>query len=145
MKMKKLMRGRALYTEKDKIWVAKGMTFFAVDYSGHVVTPRYSVGNFKEKAISCFRLSRQLLRQGLHHLLPLPNGDIFVTAKRKAYLVAKTGEIKSIFTGYRGNKPGHQGVCVTPDGTILFGEYTLNPQRDHDTCLYRSTDGGQSF
>lgn len=145
MKMKKLIHGRALYTEENKIWVARGMSFFAIDYDGNRITPVYRVGNVKERIIASNRLSRQLLRQGLHHLVPLPNGDVFVTAKRIAYVMGQDGEIKSTFTGYLGNKPGHQGVCVTPDGTIFFGEYTLNPHRDHDTHLYRSIDGGKSF
>lgn len=145
MRMKKLIRGRALYTEKNRIWVAQGMTFFAVDYTGKRVTQKYAVGSTKEKLVGCNRLSRQLLRQGLHHLVPLPNEDVFITTKRIAYVVSPNGEVKHTFQGYLGNKPGHQGVCVTPDGTIFFGEYTLNPKRDHDTHLYRSTDGGTSF
>lgn len=145
MKMKKLIRGRALYTEEDRIWVAQGMSFFAVDYSGKRLTQKYHVGNAKERLIGLNRLSRQLLRQGLHHLVPLTNGDVFVTAKRISYVVGPDGTIKNTFKGYLGNKPGHQGICVTPDGTIFFGEYTLNPKRDHDTHLYRSTDGGKTF
>ena len=84
------------------------------------------VGNIKQCIIAANRLSRQLLREGLHHLLPLHNGDILVTGKRKTYLVSESGKIKNIFKGYAGNKPGHQGVCLTSDGTIFFGEYTLN-------------------
>lgn len=145
MEMRKLIRGRALYTEENRIWIAQGMTFFAVDYEGKRVTQKYKVGNVKESMIASNRLSRQLLRQGLHHLVPLPNGDVFVTAKKVSYVVGKDGTVKNTFTGYLGNKPGHQGVCVTPDGTIFFGEYTLNPKRDHDTHLYRSTDGGKTF
>ena len=121
------------------------MTFFAVDYSGKRITKKYTVGNAKERLIGKNRLSRQLLRQGIHHLIPLPDGNLFVTAKRVSYIVGKNGDIKSTFRGYLGNKPGHQGVCVTPDGTIFFGEYTLNPKRDHDTHLYRSTDSGKTF
>ncbi len=143
--MKKLCNGRALYTESDRIWIAQGMCFYAVDFSGKQMTDKISIGTQKEKLISINRLSRQLLREGIHHLLPLGNGDVFLTTKKKSYVVAQGGSIKSVFTGYRGNKPGHQGVCVTPNGYIFFGEYTLNPQRDHDTCLYRSTDGGKTF
>ena len=145
MNVKKVIRGRALYTEENKIWVAQGMTFFAIDYQGNRVTKNYRVGTAKERLIGTFRLSRQLLRQGLHHLVPLPNGDVFVTAKRISYVVGKDGTIKNTFTGYLGNKPGHQGVCVTPEGTIFFGEYTLNMKRENDTRLYRSVDGGMSF
>ena len=143
--MKKLIKGRALYTESDKIWVAQGMTFFGVDYDGKRVTGKYKVGTAIERLIGCNRLSRQLSRQGIHHLVPLPNGDVFLTSKKKSYVVGTDGKVRNIFSGYRGNKPGHQGVCVTPRGYIFFGEYTLNPNRDHDTCLYRSLDGGNNF
>lgn len=143
--MRRLMNGRALYTEENRIWIAQGMTFFAVDDQGKRVTEKFSVGSTKEKLIASNRLSRQLLRQGIHHLVPLPSGDVFLTAKRVAYVIGTDGKVKHTFQGYLGNKPGHQGVCVTPDGTIFFGEYTLNPKRDHDTHLYRSTDGGKTF
>lgn len=142
---KKLFKGRVLYTEKDKIWIAKGMSFWAIDKDGKALTRRYHIGGVVQRILSAFRLFRQLFREGLHHLLPLPNGDVFVTAKKKAYLVDKEGNVKSVFQGYLGNKPGHQGVCITPNGDIFFGEYTLNPERDHDTKLYRSVDGGSSF
>ena len=145
MKFKKVIHGRALYTEEQRIWIAQGMTFFAIDYQGNKVTKKYRVGTVKEKLIGTFRLPRQLLRQGLHHLVPLPNGDIFVTAKKTSYVVSKEGIVKNTFAGYLGNKPGHQGVCVTPDGMIFFGEYTLNMKRENDTHLYRSVDGGITF
>jgi hypothetical protein len=68
-----------------------------------------------------------------------------VTAKRKTYLVSPDGKVLNVFQGYQGNKPGHQGVCVTPTGSIFFAEYLLNPDRDHAINLYRSTDNGMSF
>lgn len=143
--MKKLIRGRALYTEKDRIWVARGLTFFAVDYDGNRVTRKYTVGGTVSKILSCNRLSRQLLRQGIHHLVPLGNGDLFLTVKRKAYTVSAEGKIKSVFTGYIGNKPAHQGICVTPKGTVFFGEYSVNLDHRNETRLYRSTDGAMHF
>lgn len=145
MKLRKLLSGRALYQTPDSIWVAKGMTFFAVDYTGKRLTKKYTVGGLKDRLIGSFRLSRQLLRTGLHHLLPLANGNILVTAKRVTYIVSPEEEIVNTFKGYQGNKPGHQGVCVTPDGTIFFAEYLLNPERDHEIRLYRSIDNGVSF
>lgn len=145
MQFKKLMNGRALFQTQDKIWVAKGMTFYAIDYTGKRITPKYKVGGKKDRLIGMFRLSRQLLRVGLHHLLPLKNGNIMVTAKRITYIVSPNGKVVKTFSGYQGNKPGHQGVCVTPDGTIFFAEYLLNPNRDHVIRLYRSMDNGMSF
>ena len=143
--MKRLIHGRALYTEHDRIWIAQGMQFFAIDYTGNVLTPKFSVGSTKQKILSLFRLPRQLFRQGIHHLLPLKNNDIFLTTKRKSYILSSDGSVKYTFEGYLGNKPGHQGCCVTPNGTVFFGEYTLNPGRLNDTHLYRSLDGGKSF
>lgn len=143
--MKTLMRGKALYAEENRIWVAKGMRFYAIDYYGKVVTPKYSAGSIKQKILSCNRLTRQLLREGIHHLLPLKNGDIFLTTKRKSYTVGQDGKVKNVFTGYVGNKPGHQGVCVTPDGTVFFGEYSVNLDHKNETKLYRSIDNAMSF
>ena len=145
MKLKKLLKGRALYQASDMIWVAIGMTFYAIDYTGKRVTPKYTVGNLKDRLIGSFRLSRQLFRVGLHHLLPLANGDVLVTSKRVSYIVSSEGKVVHSFKGYQGNKPAHQGVCVTPDGTIFFAEYLLNPNRDHVIRLYRSIDNGASF
>lgn len=145
MKLKKLINGKALYVTADRIWVAQGMTFFAIDYTGKRVSRKYTVGSLKDRVLSCHRLLGQLLRVGLHHLLPLKNGNILVTAKRKTYIFDKEGRVVNIWTGYQGNKPGHQGVCVTPDGTIFFAEYLLNTNRDHKINLYRSTDNGMSF
>lgn len=142
---KKLINAKALYQEPDRIWVAKGMKFFAIDFNGKRISKVFRVGGFKDRLLSCHRLSSQLLRIGLHHLLPLKNGNILVTAKRKTYILSPDGQVVNVFHGYQGNKPGHQGVCVTPDGTIFFAEYLLNQNRDHDIHLWRSTDNGLSF
>lgn len=143
--MKLLFRGRALFVEDNWIWVARGMSFYAIDYNGKLVTRKYYVGSKIQRILSCSRLSRQLLREGIHHLVRLKNGDIFLTTKQKAYTVDIDGNIKSIFSGYVGNKPAHQGVCVTPDGSVFFGEYSVNLDHKNETKLYRSTDNGITF
>lgn len=143
--MRKICKGRALYTEIDKIWIAQGMCFYAIDYSGHRITEKCYVGTPIKRLVASNRISRQLLREGIHHLIPLPDGNKFITTKKKSYIIGQNGSVVSTFTGYRGNKPAHQGVCITPNGYIFFGEYTLNTQREHDTHLYRSTDGGLTF
>lgn len=145
MVCKSLLKGRALYQTPDKIWIAKGMTFYAIDYNGRRVTRRYTVGGIKDRILGTFRLPRQLLRLGLHHLIPLNDDNVLVTAKRITYIIAPDGKVVNTFTGYQGNKPGHQGICVTSDGTIFFAEYLLNPNRDHVIRLYRSSDNGRSF
>lgn len=145
MKFRVLIKGRALFQEENKIWIAQGMKFFAVDYLGNRLTQNYYVGNFWERIIGVFRLSRQALRNGIHHLLPLRNGNLLVCVKRKVYILSKNGNILNVFSNYQGNKPAHQGICVTPDGTIFFGEYLLNTKRESNVAIYRSLDGGNSF
>ena len=95
-KFSKLLRGKALYQTPDKIWIARGMTFFAVDYNGKRVSRKYRVGSLLERFLGCHRLSSQLLRVGLHHLLPLNNGNLLVTAKRKTFIIAPSGEIVNV-------------------------------------------------
>lgn len=145
MNFKKLLSGKALYATDDGVWIARGMKFFKVDYQGRRVSKSYRVGGALENLIGTFRLSRQALRVGLHHLLPLKNGNILVTAKRKTYILNPEGETVNVFQGYQGNKPGHQGVCLTPDGTIFFGEYIMNMDRSKAVNLYRSVDNGMTF
>lgn len=143
--MKKLIRGRALYTERNKVWIAKGMTYYAIDYNGNRVTPKYRVGNLLERCLAILPQSRLLLRQGIHHLTPLKDGSVFLTSRKVSYVVDKSGSIRNTFSGYVGNKPAHQGVCVTPKGTIFFGEYSVNLNHKNASKLFRSRDNGMTF
>ncbi|MCF0193563.1 MAG: hypothetical protein HUK00_00070 [Bacteroidaceae bacterium] len=143
---RKLLDGRALYVTPDKIWVARGRKFFAVDYDGKRVSKVFTVpGGLKEKLMTCGRILTQGTRNDIRILLPLRNGNLMVVAKRKVLLFSPDGEVVSTWTGFQGNKPGHQGACVTPDGTVFFAEYLLNPNRDHTIRLWRSRDNGMTW
>ena len=145
IEFKKLLNGKALYQEPDKIWIAKGMTFYAIDYNGKRVSKKYNIGSLKDHLLSCHRLPSQLLRVGIHHLLPLKNRNLLIIVKRKLYILSPEGKVLNTWSSFKGNKPVHQGVCVTPDGTIFFGEYMLNTKRDMEVKLWRSLDDGLSF
>ena len=55
IEFKKLIDAKALYQELDKIWVAKGMTFFAIDYNGkREVSHRGLEGSSDELASTTF-------------------------------------------------------------------------------------------
>ena len=140
------MNGRALYQEPDKIWVAKGRKFFAVDYDGKRVSKVYVVpGGLKDRLMTCGRVLTQGTRNDIRILLPLKNGNLMVVAKRKVLIFSKQGEVLNVWTEFQGNKPGHQGACVTPDGAVFFTEYLLNPKRDHAIRLWRSMDNGMTW
>lgn len=142
---KKIFAGRALYKDQDTIWVARGLSFWGIDSEGKRITSKYKAGDSYNRVLAAFRISRQLLRVGIHHLLPLRNGGFLITLKRKTLILDNEGNIVSTFSGYSGNKPGHRGVCITPEGTIFFGEYTVNINNTNETKLYRSIDNGLSF
>lgn len=146
MKLKKLLNGRALYQTPDKIWVAKGRRFFAIDYTGKRVSQVFTVpGGLKERVMTCCRLLTQGTRNDIRILLPLKNGNMLVTAKRKVLVFSLEGKVVNTWLDFQGNKPSHQGACVTPDGTVFFAEYVMNTNRDQEVRLFRSTDNGMSF
>ncbi|MDR3586071.1 MAG: hypothetical protein P4L59_12220 [Desulfosporosinus sp.] len=145
MAFKKIFKGRALYVDHDTIWVAKGLCFYSIDFNGQRTSPKYNVGSIVEKFIGSYRLTRQLLRVGIHHLLLLVDGSFLVALKKRIVIMSPDGMIKNIFTDFQGNKPAHRGMCVTPEGSIFLGEYTLNMDRKNTSSLYRSKDNGQTF
>lgn len=146
MKLKKLLNGRALYQTPDKIWVAKGRRFFAIDYTGKRISQVFTVpGGLKERVMTCCRLLTQGTRNDIRILLPLKNGNLLVTAKRKVLVFTPEGKVVNTWLDFQGNKPSHQGACVTPDGTVFFAEYVMNTNRDQEVRLFRSTDNGMSF
>lgn len=141
-----IANGRALYVDKNGIWCACGMKIAKFDFSGHRRSPWLKIGTYWERLLAEFRPVRQLLRIGIHHLLPLYDGNLFVLLRKRALVIDRmTGRVLSEFRGFQGNKPAHRGVCLMPNGTILLGEYTLNPTRTNVSRLFRSRDNGQTF
>lgn len=145
MTFKKIFNGRALYVHNNVIWVANGLYFFGIDFNGKCISSKYKIGSTFERFISAFRLSRQLLRVGIHHLIPLVDGGFLVVLKKKVIKVSINCSIENIFIAFKGNKPAHRGMCVTPAGTVFFGEYTLNMDRKNTSSLFRSNDNGKTF
>jgi len=122
------------------------MKFWAANEIGQQIGKFVAVGDRLEQLLAHFRLTRQLLRIGIHHLWPLPEGYFFVVIRKRAFrLHPESGRAELVFRFPRGNKPAHNGVCVMEDGTILMGEYVINSDRRHPIALHRSLDGGRSF
>jgi hypothetical protein len=107
----------------------------------NIATP----GSLSEMLISLHRLPRQLLRLGIHHAWPLKNQGTLAVIKKRAITLDSSGRQVSLYSIRRGNKPGHKGVCTTPDGTVFLAEYALNNDRSMPISLYRSLDNANSF
>jgi hypothetical protein len=137
---------RILWTDGTTSYVAKGMDLWSVDAGGNEKKVLKVPGSTVERLLSRFRLSRQLVRLGIHHCWPLGNGKVFLVIRKRALLAdLTTGTSKVVHRFVRGNKPAHKGVCLTDDGVLLMGEYVINLDRRHPICVYRSRDGGETF
>jgi len=137
---------RILWTNGDLTYVARGMRFWTVGSNGQKNRESTVLGSRLERAVSFFRVSRQTLRLGIHHLWPLPDGAFLVVARKRVFRIEpRSGECRLVFRFPRGNKPAHRGVCVTGDGHVFMGEYVMNMDRTQPIALYRSMDHGNTF
>jgi hypothetical protein len=91
------------------------------------------------------RLSARLFRDGFHALAVLPSGGL-VAAVAGAIITLlpndKQNEFQITHRIVRGTRPLH--VTAIPDGTVYWGEYFDNADRN-EVHIYASTDGGMSW
>ena len=92
---------------------------------------------------SVTRLGGRLRRDGFHALEVLPDGSM-VAVLAKAIAVCSPGGSKFEATWHinRGTRP--LALASTPQGTVYWGEYFSNPDRDQ-VHVYGSSDGGRSW
>jgi hypothetical protein len=88
-------------------------------------------------------LTARLFRDGFHALAVLPNGGL-VAAVPGAIVTLRPGEADFRITHpiLRGTRPLH--ITAVPSGTIYWGEYFDNPQRN-EVHIYASTDAGATW
>jgi hypothetical protein len=142
--IRKLPNCRVLFTDGETSYAARGNRLLEI---GPTTTPkcRGSIGSRAERDLARMRLIRQLFRLGIHHLLRMPNGQLFVVLRKRAYVVDAAGGSRLVFRFARGNKPASKGVCLTPQGEIFIAEYAVNAARRLPMLLHCSRDGGKSF
>jgi hypothetical protein len=89
------------------------------------------------------RLTARLLRDGFHALTVLPSGSV-VAAVPGAIVTLHPNETEFKITHRiaRGTRPLH--ITAVPNGTIYWGEYFDNPNRD-EVHIYASTDAGATW
>lgn len=88
-------------------------------------------------------LTARLFRDGFHALAVLPHGGL-VAAVPGAIVTLRPGEADFRITHpiLRGTRPLH--ITAVPSGTLFWGEYFDNPQRD-EVHIYASTDAGATW
>jgi hypothetical protein len=88
-------------------------------------------------------LLNRLMRWGIHQVVPLTKDDLLVVVKGKLLFV-RHEKISHERLLERGSRPLRTGICVTPDGSIIYGDYWANPRRE-TVRLYLSRDRGRTW
>src|SRR5258708_5451295 len=134
---------RALAWDKDVLYASRGYELVSGrPYAGEIEWQ--TVGRYRPQwwrnLSSRYRLSFRLVRDGFHALAFLPAGNM-VAAVPGAIATLPTGESEFHISHRleRGTRPLH--ITGTPDGTVFWGEYFDNPQRD-EVYIYASLDQG---
>lgn len=130
---------RALHNEGDTLYASCGRELFASVKGSRFEFIASAPASPAARAAASTTLSSRFFRTGFHALTPLPNGDL-VAVVRGAVLHSREGSrnFRVAHEVTRGTRP--LGVCSTPTGSVYFGEYFGNPERD-EVHVYGSPDG----
>ncbi len=88
------------------------------------------------------RVALRLVRGGVRHAVPLPDGSILMVAAARFWRV-ESGQGVVPAAACVGSHPLVH-PAVAPDGSLYYGEYRPNEERS-PVHVWRSTDGGRTF
>jgi hypothetical protein len=137
---------RALAWDDETLYASRGYTLFASQMGAGVINWR-PIGQYDpawwRRLTSTNSLSFRLMRDGFHALAVHPSGNL-LSAVPGAIVRLQPGESEFNISHQisRGTRPLH--ITAMPDGTILWGEYFDNPQRD-EVHIYASDDAGLTW
>ncbi len=134
-------RTRVLYIDGEKIIAARGCRLFVSEKNKEIPLP----ASFLERFFSLFLFTRLGLRFGVHAVQPLGDGRILAVLKKRFVLIDKDGSTSVVDRVHRGNKPLPKGICMLPDGSVLYGEYLLNNDRKSPVAVYRTQNPVSGF
>jgi len=98
---------------------------------------------WKEMA-SRSRLAQRLFRFMVSNLLPLPNGEIFITFDKSVGVLTEDGEYRELKGLERPCRVLRSAAALADDGNIYFGEYLDNAERG-EMRIYRFTPGSDEL
>jgi hypothetical protein len=140
-----LRRARVLFVEGTYTIVARGQSIYYYQDGKRDRLIAALPASFTEKIFSLFTFTRLGLRLGVHAAQPLGDGRILVVLKRRFVLVDKDGSSRVVDRVHQGNKPASRAICQVPDGSVLYGEYLLNKDRQIPVAIYRTEDPASGF
>lgn len=98
---------------------------------------------FWKTAASVFRLAQRMLRFQITNVIPLENGDVFVTFDRSVGLVRR-GEYQKLNGLIRPCRVLRSACAVDEKGDIFFGEYLANMERG-EIRIYKYNTGSDAL
>lgn len=143
--MRRIPGMRPLYVESTgALWASRGMRVYRSQDHGRSFefVARYR-GDVFQRLSRASRLVERFTRSGFHSLVPLSDGSCVATI-RGAILKRAAGStrFRRVFRITRGSRP--MNICLLPNGTLVWGEYFFNRERD-EVHIYGSDDGGESW
>jgi hypothetical protein len=139
---------RVLAWDKNQLYAARGYQLLRTRMRNPADKSNWQpAGAFqpslRRRITAATNLSSRLFRDGFHALAVLSGGEL-VAAVPGAILTLRPGEKDFRITHAitRGTRPLH--ITAVPGGTVYWGEYFDNPQRD-EVHIYASTDNGQTW
>jgi len=143
--IRRIPRMRPLYVEPDgTLWAGRGTQLHRSDDAGGSFSPVATYrGDMTQRLGQWSRLAARLFRSGFHTVLPLPDGSCIATVRgRLVKQDPHATTFREVFLVPRGSRP--LNLCTTPDGSIFFGEYFFNRERQA-VHIYASVDRGESW
>lgn len=117
---------------KQTLILARKNFLYEVDKSNLVIKKK--LGKFKlpflKSKLIKFKLFQRLLRCFFYNVLPLDNGDIFVTFAKSIGVIKQNGDFFQLEGLDRPFRVLRNAVARNTDGLIYFGEYSSNKNRD---------------
>ena len=98
---------------------------------------------FWKRAASTFRLAQRVLRFMVTNVVPLTNGDLFVTFD-KSIGVVRDGKYRELKALTRPCRVLRSACAVDKNGDVFFGEYLANSERG-EMHIYRYSPGADAL
>ncbi len=131
-------------------WSEKGNYFLSrknVIYRSADLTPPFTKfavveAPFWKRLAANFRLAQRLLRFQVTNIIPLGNGDVFVSFDKSVGII-RNGEYINLKGLIRPCRVLRSACAADEKGNIFFGEYLANDERG-EMRIYRYRTGGDS-
>ena len=133
----------ALYVAQDYWLVAKGYRIYRYNPETRKLTFFSQLDDQKHGFYAYFSLTRRLFRAEITHLYHFQNDVWMCIAKKALFNYNKTNRLfEKCCDIEKGSRP--MNLCQAADGTIYYGEYCNNPQRN-PMRIFCSKDNGDTW